>query len=88
MNLRLEGESGNYFEVTKSDHYGYILTEYKPTKEGSKNPYTEYKLFYANLEQVASKLIWLGVAGNTLQEVLDNLKLSVDKLTESLQKLA
>jgi hypothetical protein len=89
MNINLAINDDETVTITKSNNYGYNLQHNYPTI----NPKTkEVKVgskvtFHATLEQVAGKVVYLGLEGNSLDEVVDSVVSLSQRLTEALEKL-
>lgn len=89
MNIKLPINEHESVTITKSNNYGYNLQHNYPTT----NPKTKEAgvgskvTFHASLEQVADKLVWLGLQGNNIQEVVDSVVSLSERLAESLEKL-
>ena len=89
MNIKLPINQLEYVTITKSNNFGYNLQHSYPTT----NPKTKEAgvgsktTFHASLEQVASKVVWLGLQGNNIQEVVDSVVALSERLAESLEKL-
>jgi site-specific recombinase len=78
----------DFYTVTKSDHYGYNLTKHiKARSKDAKKPYSQHTLFYANLQQIAQKISWLGLKGDNVQETIDNMAFLAERLEQSLERL-
>jgi hypothetical protein len=89
MNLQFKvKDSREYYTITKSDHYGFILTHYKPAlKKDAKQEFTPSSLFYANLDQIAEKLAWIELEGNNLDEIITSLTSVSENIAKTLKKL-
>lgn len=79
-------DSKEYYTITKSDHYGFVLTHHKPTiKEDAKKEMTQSSLFYANLNQIAEKLAWIALEGNTLDDIIVSLSSTAENIAKTLE---
>lgn len=89
MNLQFKvKDSKEYYTITKSDHFGFTLTHYKPSiKEDAKKEFTSSTLFYANLDQIAEKLVWLELEGNNLEEITKQLTLTATTIANTLKEI-
>ena len=87
MNITLPLSDTEQVTITKSNNYGYNLEHNYPTINlKTKQPSVGSKVyFYANLHQVADKLIWLGLEGDTLSEVLCSVVCLSERIAESLE---
>ena len=89
MNIKLPINEHESVTITKSNNFGYNLQHNYPTT----NPKTKEvgvgskTTFHASLEQVAQKVIWLGLQGNDIQEVVDSVVSLSERLAENLEKL-
>lgn len=80
--------SEDYFTITKSDNYGYNLTQHIRSKsEDAKNTHRQHTLFYATLGQVAEKVVWLGLDGEGIQQVIDSMVALSERLEGTLEKM-
>ena len=89
MNLtfKTNDADGSYYTVTtEKAGYGYKLTHYTPASEGSKKAFNQYSLFYANLEQVAQKVLFLNLDGHNMDEILSSYNEMIIKIKETLEK--
>lgn len=88
MNIKLPINEHEYVVITKSNNFGYNVEHFYPTiNPRTKEPSTGSKVyFYARMSQVAEKLVWLGLEGNSLDEVIDNMLTLSQRLTEALEK--
>lgn len=88
MKIRLDIKQGEFCMLTKSANFGYSLCHQYPTI----NPRTKEAsvgskvTFHADLQQVASKIVWLGLEGDSLDEVVDSMIALSQRLTEALEK--
>lgn len=89
MNLKFTvDDSGDYYTVTKSDHYGFNLSHFRKAKSNdAKKPYSQHTLFYATLQQVAEKIVYLNLKGDNVQEVVDSVVALSNNLAKTLEKL-
>lgn len=89
MNIKFSiDNSEDYFTITKSDNYGYNLTQHIRSKSvDAKNPYRQHTLFYATLGQVAEKVVWLGLDGQGIQQVIDSMVALSERLEDTLEKM-
>lgn len=89
MNIKLPINEHEYVTITKSNNFGYALEHSYPTiNPKTKQPSVGSRVyFYANLHQVTDKLIWLGLEGDTLGEVVDSVVALSERIAESLEKL-
>jgi hypothetical protein len=84
--LTPQDEGYFYYEVTKSEHSGFVLTKWsKAKKTDAKKPYTGRSLFYASLDQVANKLAWENVSGTNLDEVIVSLSVTAENIAKTLK---
>lgn len=88
MNITLPLSDTEQVTITKSNNYGYNLEYNYPTiNHKTKQPSVGSKVtFHASLDQVASKIVWLGLEGNSLDEVVDSMIALSQRLTEALEK--
>jgi len=85
-NLSPEDKEYFYYEVTKSEHSGFVLTKWsKAKKADAKKPYNQHSLFYASLDQVANKLAWEHVSGTNLDEVIVSLSVTAENIAKTLK---
>lgn len=88
MNIKLPINEHESVTITKSNNYGYNLCHNYPTT----NPKTKEAgvgskvTFHADLQQVASKITWLGLQGGSIQEVVDSVVSLSERLAEGLGK--
>ena len=88
MNIKLPINEHESVTITKSNNYGYNLQHNYPTI----NPKTKEAsvgskvTFHLSLDQVASKIVYLGLEGNSLDEVVDSMIALSQRLTEALEK--
>ena len=89
MNITLPLSDTEQVTITKSNNFGYNLQHNYPTiNPKNKQPSVGSKVtFHASLDQVASKITWLGLQGNNIQEVVDSVVALSERLAESLEKL-
>lgn len=89
MNIKLPINQHESVTITKSNNYGYNLEhQYLTINPKTKQPSVGSKVtFHADLRQVASKITWLGLQGNNIQEVVDSVVSLSERLAESLEKL-
>ena len=89
MNIKLQINEHESVTITKSNNYGFNLQHSYPTiNPKTKQPSVGGKVyFYANLHQVADKLVWLGLEGGTLDEVVNSMVSLSERLAESLGEL-
>lgn len=80
-------EDGSYFELSKGTDYGYKLSKFTPTKEGSKSDYTCSSLFYATLEQAAEKVTELHLEGHNLEDIINTYSAVLEKIVETFKKV-
>jgi hypothetical protein len=74
MNLKLQLKNDTYVIIEKNTGYGFKLTIFTPTTEKkSKNTHSSKDLFYPNLKQVADKLLWLGLEGESINSICHGL---------------
>lgn len=88
MNLKFEVNDEEYYTVKKSDHYGFTLTRCYPTdkRDGTKGR-GEQSLFYANLEQLIGKVMYLSLDGNSLVEIKQSIDEATKRILSTLEKL-
>jgi len=88
MNLKFEVNDEEYYTVKKSDHYGFTLTHHYPTdkRDGTKGR-GEQSLFYANLEQLINKVIYLSLDGSSLVEIKQSIDDASKRILSTLEKL-
>ena len=89
MNIKLQVNEHESVTITKSNNYGYSLDHNYPTiNPKTKQPSVGSKVtFHASLDQVSDKLIWLGIEGDTLGEVLCSVACLSERIAENLEKL-
>ncbi len=89
MNIELSINEHETVTITKSNNFGYNLEHSYPTiNPKTKQPSVGSKVtFHASLDQVAQKVIWLGLQGNNIQEVVDSVVSLSERLAESLESL-
>ena len=88
MNIKLQINEHEFVNITKSNNYGFNLEHIYPTvNPKTKQPSVGSKVyFYADLHQVADKLIWLGLEGDTLGEVLCSVVCLSERLAGALEQ--
>ncbi len=88
MNLKFEVNDEEYYTVKKSDHYGFTLTHHFPTdkRDGTKGR-GEQSLFYANLEQLINKVMYLSLDGSSLVEIKRSIDDASKRILSTLEKL-
>lgn len=88
MNLKFEVNDEEYYTVKKSDHYGFTLTHCYPTdkRDGTKGR-GEQSLFYANLEQLINKVMYLSLDGSSLVEIKQSIDDATKRILSTLEKL-
>lgn len=88
MNLKFEVNDEEYYTVKKSDHYGFTLTHCYPTdkRDGTKGR-GEQSLFYANLEQLINKVMYLSLDGSSLAEIKQSIDDASKRILSTLEKL-
>lgn len=88
MNINFNiDNSEDYYTLSRSENFGYTLTEWrKSVKPDAKKSHTQNSLFYSNLNQVAERIIWLGLNGEDIQQVIDSMVALSERLAESLEK--
>ena len=79
-------EDGSYFELSKGTDYGYKLSKFTPTKEGSKADYTCSSLFYATLEQAANKVTELHLEGHSIDDIINTYSAVLEKIVNTLKR--
>ena len=85
-NLSPEDKDYFYYEVTKSEHSGFVLTKWsKAKKADAKNAYNQSSLYYATLDQIADKIAWLGLNGTNLDEVIVSLSVTAENIAKTLK---
>lgn len=89
MNIKLPINQHEFVTIAKSNNYGYNLEHQYPTiNPKTKQPSVGSKVtFHADLSQVANKVVWLGLEGDSLDEVVDSMIALSQRLTEALEKL-
>ena len=89
MNIKLQVNEHESVTITKSNNYGYNLDHNYPTiNPKTKQPSVGSKVtFHASLDQVSDKIIWMGLQGNNIQEVVDSRVVLSERLAESLGEL-
>ena len=86
MNLKLDLKNGVYVVIEKSG-YGFNLNIHTPTSnEKAKNTHSANTLFYPSFDAVAKKLIWLGMAGDSIAEVQRSVQDTCISLSKQLAK--
>lgn len=89
MNIKFNINDKEYCTLTKSANYGFTLEHFYPTF----NPRTKQETigsksyFYATLQQAAEKIVWMGLDGNGVQEVIDSMVALSENITKTLEKL-
>lgn len=79
--------SGDYYTITKSDQSGFVLTKWtKAKKDDAKKSHTPHNWFYPNLRQIAEKVVWLGLSGHNLDEMLTSYNEMVERVANTLEK--
>lgn len=88
MNIKFEVNDEEYYTVKKSDHFGFTLTHCYPTdkRDGSKGR-GEQSLFYANMEQLIDKVMYLSLDGSGLVEVKQSIDDATKRILSTLEKL-
>lgn len=88
MNITLPLSDTEQVTITKSNNFGYSLEYSYPTiNPKTKQPSVGSKVtFHASLDQVAQKVVWLGLQGNNIQEVVDSVVSLSERLGEALEK--
>lgn len=89
MNITLPISDTESITITKSNNYGYALEHSYPTiNPKNKQPSVGSKVtFHADLSQVASKVVWHGLQGDNVQEVVDSMVALSERLSEALGKV-
>lgn len=89
MNIQLPISDTESVTITKSNNYGYNLEHKYPTiNPKTKQPSVGSKVtFHADLSQVANKVVYLGLQGDNVQEVVDSMVALSERLTEALEKV-
>ena len=88
MNIKLQINEHEFVNITKSNNFGYTIQHSYPTvNPKTKQPSVGSKVyFYADLHQVTDKLVWLGLEGGTLDEVVNSMVSLSERLTEALEQ--
>lgn len=88
MNIKLSINDHEHILITKSNNFGYNVEHIYPTiNPRTKEPSTGSKVyFYARMSQVAEKLVWLGLEGSGMDELVDNMVILTNRMTEALEK--
>lgn len=89
MNIKFSiDNSENYYTLSRSENFGYTLTEWrKSLKSDAKKPYTQHSLFHSNINQVAERIVWLGLDGQGIQQVIDSMVALSERLEDTLEKM-
>lgn len=93
MNLRLELKDDKYAVITKGVDYGYIMNIYTPVDEKVKrvkntsNTHTKgHNLFFHKIEHLINHLIWDGLDGSDLEQLLTSMKTTRDIICKQLKQ--
>lgn len=89
MNIKFNiDNSENYYTLSRSENFGYTLTEWrKSVKPDAKKSHTQHSLFYSNLSQVSERIIWLGLDGEGIHQVIDSMVALAERLEDTLEKM-
>ena len=89
MNIKLQINEHAFVNITKSNNFGYNLQHSYPTiNPKTKQPSVGSKVtFHADLSQIADKVVWLGLQGDNVQEVVDSMVALSESLAEALGKV-
>lgn len=87
MNIQLQINEHEFVNITKSNNYGFCVEHNYPTiNPKTKQPSVGSKVtFHADLSQVANKVVWHGLQGDSVQEVVDSMVALSERLAESLE---
>lgn len=78
-------KDGNYYTITKPDNFGFTLTKWTKSKEGSKKSHSPHGWFYANFKQVAERVVWLNLSGHNIEDMLLSYNEMIERLTTTLE---
>jgi len=89
MNLKIELQGGKYAIAKRDTISGFKLEVYTPSsKIGAKSSHVKRDLYYPRLELLSRKMMDLGVTGDSLQGIADNVEAHAEKITKALEELA
>ena len=88
MNLKFSINDKEFFTVERGREYGFKLIHHFPTdkRDGSKGR-GEQSLFYANMEQLIDKVMYLSLDGSGLVEVKQSIDEATKRILSTLEKL-
>jgi len=83
--LTFNVDNDSYYTVTKNDLSGYNLNRFCKAKEGSKKEYTQSTTYHPSLEQIAHKLAYVELGGDSIKQVNAIMNNVATKIADSLK---
>lgn len=89
MNIKFNIKEDEYVTITKSANFGYTLQHFYPTYSPRTKELTtgSKSYFYPDLRSVSDKIVWLGLTGEGVQEVIDNMVFLSERIAATLEKM-
>ena len=73
--MKLELKNNAYAVIEKGTTYGFKLEVFKPTDNvKAKGTHSSKEFFYPNLSQVVDKIMWEGLQGNEIAELVKSIE--------------
>jgi hypothetical protein len=84
--LTFHVDNDSYYTVTKNDYSGYNLNKWTRTqKKDAKTEFNQLTTYHASLEQIAHKLAYVELEGQSVAEVQGIMNNVATKIADSLK---